>query len=623
MARIGEKIAGNTKGISDFWLRRLEELGKFRVQKDRLFSEELAINMAEITRQINKEICVYLDRRGRVVHTQVGDKHSVNLSQLSNREANHHLSGLRCIHTHPNGDGTLSSVDLTALPQLRFDAMVALGVDSRAKKTEYLLKTVGVAFGVLGKEKPKPFLCKNCKAALELDFLEMVHAIEKAAARELRHYDLTDRSTRVLLINITGKEREEQAENSLIELADLAETAGLFVVDSLLQKKQTPDVATFVGKGKADELRFLSQILEVDSLVFDSELTPVQMRNLETITGRAIIDRSMLILDIFASRANSNEGKLQVELAQLKYMLPRLVGQGEVLSRLGGGIGTRGPGETKLEVDRRAIRRRIHELETKLDHVVKTRTLHRQRREKENIPVVALVGYTNAGKSTLLNALTDANVWAENQLFATLDTTTRKRELPNGRIILLSDTVGFIRRLPHHLVAAFRATLEEVVEADLLLHVIDASSEEMDEQAVAVNDVLASLNCLDKVTISVLNKTDKLENPGTVKFLEGHFSHAVTISAKNKQGIDHLLQMIALLLPQKDKEVQLLLPYQDGSMLSRIHENGKILNEEYTESGIYIEAVIPEELYGQLAAKYEIMENDRREAQQKQDIQNS
>lgn len=610
MARIGEKIAGNTKGISDFWLRRLEELEKIRVPKERLFSEELAVAMAEITQQIGKEICVYLDRRGRVVHTQVGDKHSVNLSRRSNREANHHLSGLRCIHTHPNGDGTLSLVDLTALPQLKFDAMVALGVDSRAKKAEYLLKTVGVAFGVLGEEKPKPFLCKNCKAALELDFLEMVHTIEKTAARVLRHHDITDHSTRVLLINITGKEREEQAENSLAELADLAETAGLLVVDSLLQKKQTPDVATFIGKGKADELRFLSQILEVDSLVFDSELTPVQMRNLETITGRAIIDRSMLILDIFAQRANSNEGKLQVELAQLKYMLPRLVGQGEVLSRLGGGIGTRGPGETKLEVDRRAIRRRIHELETKLEHVVKTRTLHRQRREKENIPVVALVGYTNAGKSTLLNTLTEADVWAENQLFATLDTTTRKRELPNGRMILLSDTVGFIRRLPHHLVAAFRATLEEVVEADLLLHVIDASSEEIDEQAAAVNNVLTSLNCLDKVTISVLNKADQLENPGTIKFLEGHFPHAVAISAKNKQGIDRLLQMIALLLPQKDKEVQLLLPYQDGAILSWIHENGKVLSEEYTETGIAVEAIIPEEFYGQLAAKYEITETD-------------
>lgn len=608
MALKGDKISGNTKGISDFWLEQLEMLSDIYVPKDKLFSEELALAMAVITQNLGCEICVYIDRHGKIVHTGVGDKHSVSLENLAKREAQHHLSGLRCIHTHPNGDGSLSIVDLTAMPTLKFDAMVAIGVDCAAKKEEYLLKTVGVAFGVLGDDKPKPFLCKNIKTAMGLDFKEMVAAIEKAAAKSLTHYDLTGKQTRALLINITGKNSREEAAGSLEELADLAETGGLFVVDTVLQSRPTPEAATFVGKGKADELRFLSQILEVDSLVFDSELSPVQIRNLEAITGRAIIDRSMLILDIFAQRAQSSEGKLQVELAQLKYMMPRLVGKGEVLSRLGGGIGTRGPGETKLEVDRRAIRKRINELENKLDNVVKTRNLHRKHRQKENIPVVALVGYTNAGKSTLLNALTDADVMAEDMLFATLDTTTRKLELPSGRTILLSDTVGFIRNLPHHLVAAFRATLEEVTEADLLLHVMDCSSPETDKQVVAVNEVLASLNCSDKTTISVLNKADKVANPAAVKFLSGHFDNAVAVSAKQKQGLDELLQLISLLLPQTERTVKILLPYAAGADLSLIHESGKVKAEEYTEEGIVVEAVVPNEIYGRLIGKYQAVE---------------
>lgn len=600
----GDKIGGNTQGISDFWLEQLTDLAKLRIPKDRLFSEELAFSMAKITQSLAVEVCVYIDRRGRVVHTQVGDNRSVSLEFMKQRTARHHLSGLRCVHTHPNGSGMLSDVDLTSMPILRFDAMIAIGVDVAAKKDEYLLKSVGVAFGVLGDAKPQPFLCKNIHAALGLDFLEMVAVIEKTAAKTITHYEIGEKTTRALLVNITGKNSEEQARNSLAELAELAKTAGLLVADSILQKKPSPDVATFVGRGKAEELRFLAQITEVDSLVFDSELTPVQMRNLENITGRAIIDRSMLILDIFARRAMSNEGKLQVELAQLKYMMPRLVGKGEVLSRLGGGIGTRGPGETKLEVDRRVIRGRIHDLEKKLDAVVKTRQLHRQRRQRENMAVVALVGYTNAGKSTLLNALTQAEVPAEDKLFATLDTTTRKLELPSGRQILLSDTVGFIRNLPHHLVAAFRATLEEVCEADLLLHVIDSSSPEVEEQAAAVHEVLADLQCADKVTISVLNKADKLENECEMRFLTGHFENGIAISAKEKQGIDELLQMIAALLPQKDRELNILLPYAAGGDLSLIHEAGKVLTEEYEAEGIAVKAIVPNEIYGKLTAKY-------------------
>lgn len=609
MAVKGDKIVGKIAGVSDFWLEQLTSLSEIRVPKYQLFSEELAFAMGRITRALGNEICVYIDRKGRIVHTQVGDKHSVSLETMVQRNARHHLSGLRCVHTHPNGNGMLSEVDLTSMPMLRFDAMIAIGVDISAKKDDYMLKTVGVAFGTLGDSKPKPFLCKDIKTAMNLDFTEMVSSVEKAAAKLLTHYDLAEKPTKALLVNITGKKSDEQAKSSLEELADLAVAAGLNVIDCILQKKPSPDVATFIGKGKADELRFLCQVLEIESLVFDSELTPVQIRNLENITGRAIIDRSMLILDIFAQRAMSNEGKLQVELAQLKYMMPRLVGQGEVLSRLGGGIGTRGPGETKLEVDRRVIRSRINELEKKLDSVVKTRKLHRKHRQKENIPVVALVGYTNAGKSTLLNALTEANVLAENKLFATLDTTTRKLELPSGRSILLSDTVGFIRNLPHHLVAAFRATLEEVVEADLLLHVMDASSSEIEEQAMAVHNVLCSLKCEDKVIISVLNKADKLENEGLERYLVGHYDNGIAVSAKTKKGLDELLRAVTALLPQKDLEISVLLPYTAGADLSFIHESGKVISEEYAENGIKVKAVVPDEVYRRIVSKYKLFEN--------------
>ena len=334
--------------------------------------------------------------------------------------------------------------------------------------------------------------------------------------------------------------------------------------------------------------------------MFDDELTPVQMRNLERITGRAIIDRTMLILDIFAQRARSNEGKLQVELAQLRYMLPRLVGQGEALSRLGGGIGTRGPGETKLEVDRRRIRRRISELEERLAQTVRTRQLHRQERKAKEIPIVALVGYTNAGKSTLLNALTGADVLAEDKLFATLDTTVRRVELPNGQPVLLTDTVGFILKLPHHLIAAFRATLEEVVESDVILHVLDATAHNADAQAAAVAEVLTYLDAAAKPTITVVNKIDGLALAGPVQLTLGHFENSIAISAKNHLGLDLLLQKISEILPENLLTVTCFVPYNQMNFLHAIHREGKIWAESYLEEGVQIQASLPQPLYQRL-----------------------
>ncbi len=587
-------IGGQTEGISKFWLEQIEALYQQEVPRTQLFSEELAQRMADITASINSEVAVYLDRHGRVFHVQVGDQHSVGLANLQKRQGRSRLSGLRCIHTHPGGNGTLSLVDVTALPQMRFDAMVALGVD--CQKGQAVLTNVGLAWGVLGSGQVEPLLCPSIGQALTIDFINTINEIEKAAGKEVLLVE-ENVTPRALLVAITGKETEAMAQYSLKELADLAETAGLEVIDNVYQRRVTPEVATYIGKGKANELRFLCQIMDIQSLVFDGELSPVQIRNLEETTGRAIIDRSMLILDIFAQRAKSNEGKLQVELAQLKYMMPRLTGQGEVLSRLGGGIGTRGPGETKLEVDKRVIRKRINELEGRLEQVVKTRRLHRSQRADQQTPMVALVGYTNAGKSTLLNVLTDAGVLAEDKLFATLDTTTRKVLLPSGRPILLTDTVGFIRKLPHHLVAAFRATLEEVVEADLLLHVIDCSAEEMTEQVTAVHQVLESLGCAEKPTIAVLNKADLVDSEAVIKRLSGRFDQAVAISAKQRQGLDGLMRAITEILPMTDREIRLVLPYSAGSYLSMIHQQGKLYHEEYQEDGVAVHALVPATVY--------------------------
>ncbi len=589
------EIKGNVSGISKFWLSKIEKLTEFTLQGNQIVSKELADELAVITANINKEILLYVDRKGHINHVEVGDNHSVSLEALKGREAKSRLSGFRCIHTHPGGDGTLSMVDLTALPLLRFDCIVAIGVDAEGKTTN-----VGLAWGILGKNLPQPLLYPNLGSILNLDMQAQVSLIEKEAEKKLEFHEEIKDAPKALLVAISGRDTEAMSSYSLAELKQLADTAGLVVVDNMLQKRSVPDAATYIGKGKLEELRFKCQILGIDSIIFDDELSPVQIRNLEETTGKAIIDRSMLILDIFAGRAKSNEGKLQVELAQLRYMMPRLVGQGEVLSRLGGGIGTRGPGETKLEADRRNIRKRITELESRLEQVVKTRKLHREQRTGQSIPVIALVGYTNAGKSTLLNALTGSDVMAEDKLFATLDTTTRKITLPDNRQALLTDTVGFIRKLPHHLVAAFRATLEEVVEADLLVHVLDGSGSEVEEQVKAVTEVLSYLKAEHKPTVIAINKVDTITSEGYLKRLLGHYEHSVAISAKKVIGLAELLAEITEMLPGAAHFVKVLLPYSKASMLAALHNDAAISLEEYRNEGIYVEAKVDEQLYQRL-----------------------
>ncbi len=379
---------------------------------------------------------------------------------------------------------------------------------------------------------------------------------------------------------------EYDAESSMAELEELAKTSGAEIIGEMIQKRPAPEAATYMGKGALEEICNFCSNHNIDLIIADGELSPVQIRNIEDLTGVRVIDRTTLILDIFAGRARSSEGKLQVELAQLKYSLPRLSGRGTALSRLGGGIGTRGPGETKLETDRRHIRFRIQNLKAELDKVEKRRVAMHQRRKKNGALCVAIVGYTNAGKSTLMNRLTDAGVLQEDKLFATLDPTARKLVLPDGRQIMLVDTVGLVRRLPHQLVDAFRSTLEEAVWADVILNVCDASSDECAEHIGVTESVLSDLGCSGKPIINVLNKCDK---PTELDF--DFFENSVKISAATGDGIDSLLTAIENALPKDRKRVKILLPF-DKMKLSSIVRDGTVHSEEYTENGVLYDATV-------------------------------
>ena len=378
------------------------------------------------------------------------------------------------------------------------------------------------------------------------------------------------------------------AQVSMDELEELARTAGAVVAAKIIQKRDKPDSATYVGSGRLEEIKSFTEANDVDLLIFDGELTPSQQRNIEDETDIRVIDRTTLILDIFAARARSNEGKIQVELAQLKYSLPRLGGKGAEMSRLGGGIGTRGPGESKLESDRRHIHRRIQSLQEELVQIAKRRENLRARREKDGIETVAIVGYTNAGKSTLMNTLTNAGVLAENKLFATLDPTSRALTLPDGRTVMLIDTGGLVRRLPHQLVDAFRSTLEEAANATVILNLCDASDECCTEHLNVTMNLLAALGCADKPIISVLNKCD-LCGGSFVLPAQGEF---VMISAKTGEGLGNLLAKIQLSLPPTRRKAELLIPYNEGGLVSYIREEGVLIKEDYRADGIYVKAVV-------------------------------
>ncbi len=410
-------------------------------------------------------------------------------------------------------------------------------------------------------------------------------------------FEIEELTERVILVGVSEQEGDD-AEDSVAELAELAKTAGAAVAGTLIQKREQIHPGTYVGTGKVAELAELAERTAATGIVCDDELTPAQLKNLERMLDTKVMDRTLLILDIFAARATTSEGKIQVELAQLRYRLSRLTGLGRSMSRLGGGIGTRGPGEKKLETDRRLIKDRIAQLNRELKEVQKHRETQRAKREKGHVPVAAIVGYTNAGKSTLLNRLTDAAVLAEDKLFATLDPTTRMLALPGRQEILLTDTVGFIRKLPHHLIEAFRSTLEEAKHADYILHVVDASNPQREKQMHIVYDTLYRLGVQEKPIITLFNKQDIVTDREPLRDFKADYTLPVT--AKTGEGFEELKELLCKLLRDKKVLVEQTLPYGEGGVLEQIRRQGELLEEEYRPEGIYIRAYVTPELYGKL-----------------------
>lgn len=574
-----KEIHGNTNGIRDIVLNEMLSLYDMEMSADEFLSDSVCDALVRFTTLINREVLVYVSRVGKIEDVRVGDDHSVHMEEMRLVRNIDRLSGVRCIHTHPNETGYLSDVDIGSLNALRLDAMCAIGVkDARAS-------SVYAAFiGEMENEERVPVWYGPMRAH-HLPQKQLMDAILEADQRLLSDtYNIVEiHPDRAVLVGIESSDGYD----TLAELAELCETAGIKVVAREQQRRRAVDTATYIGSGKAEDLALTASAVEADIFVFDDELTAVQLRNLETILGLPIVDRTMLILDIFAQRAQSREGKLQVELAQLKYRLPRLLGMGKVLSRQGSsGVGMRGPGEKKLEIDRRRIRRRVFELEQELGEIEKQRGLRRAKRAANPIPVVALVGYTNAGKSTLLNLLSGADALAEDKLFATLDPIIRKVTLPNGTECLLSDTVGFINKLPHDLVNAFRSTLDEVCDADLILHVVDCSSDYYEVQMRVVEEVLGSLGALETPRIEVYNKIDKPEakpRPG-----------GVVISAARGTGIDELLGTIEEHLAKTQVKLEVVVPYEKYDAMQMIRQIGTILSETHEEDGTHLTILLNE-----------------------------
>lgn len=402
---------------------------------------------------------------------------------------------------------------------------------------------------------------------------------------------------KVILVGVSEQEGDD-AEDSVTELAELVKTAGATVVGTLIQKRETIHPGTYVGTGKVEEIAQLIAQTGATGIVCDDELSPAQLRNLENMLDTKVMDRTLIILDIFAARATTSEGKIQVELAQLKYRLSRLSGLGKTMSRLGGGIGTRGPGEKKLEIDRRLINDRIAQLNRELKEVVKHREITRAKRAKSEVPVVAIVGYTNAGKSTLLNHLTDAEVLEEDKLFATLDPTTRMLELDGHQQVLLTDTVGFIRKLPHHLIEAFKSTLEEAKYADYIFHVVDASNPQMDKQMHIVYETLDHLGVKNKKMVTLFNKMDQRAEEEPLQDFRA--DHILQISAANNQGLDEIKDLLQEMLREDKVYIERVIPYAQAGIIQLVREKGELVSEEYVPEGIEIKAYVPMEVYGKL-----------------------
>ncbi|MBO9539008.1 GTPase HflX [bacterium] len=538
-----ERLSGNLRGLKPSELRVLERLTWRRVPPRQLVGYELVDRAAELARHLNRDLAFQISRKGHVERVVVGDGR-LDLPSEMERLGAARLSGDRLVIVRNKGGG-IGSAELVLLQRHRLDLIAVVEPEptdlTRSLVWMATLSPLADSEGHLWR-LDEPHGLREVLESLDVVFL--VDEIEREFARYNRAIAVETGKEKALLAGVqTGDQTHDAAEASMDELDQLAQTAGAEVLGRVLQKRDRPDPATLVGSGKAEALALMCQEQGATMLLLNEELSPGQQANLEKIVGVKVVDRTALILDIFAQRAHTREGKLQVELAQLNYRLPRLAGRGEALSRLGGGIGTRGPGETKLESDRRRIRARI----TQLEREVKALQRHRARLRHGRVPLpqFALVGYTNAGKSTLLNTLTRASVLAEDRLFATLDPTTRRLVLPNREVALVSDTVGFIQHLPHMLVAAFRATLEEVVEADALIHVVDGSHPEVEGQVRTVLEVLDELGVSGKPILTVINKRDLIDAPRLIRALTGEVSRPLLVSALHGTGISTLLDEIA------------------------------------------------------------------------------
>jgi GTP-binding protein HflX len=547
-------VKGNLKGLKPNQLRKIEKLATRRVQPEQIISPELARQMSEISHETRRQIGVLINRKGQVEYVMVGDAKKIEMPDFGRIRTSHdRFRGLRCIHTHLNGE-KLTQDDLTDLALLRLDLMAVIQVNPKTGLPDlvhvaHLIPTTAEKIDSENYE----FLSPSPVSHLDVDFLSLINSLEEEMARnrKVMKNQLINQDRAILVGVTTGSISE--AEDSLKELEELAISADVMVLDKIIQRRPQIDPRTVLGKGKLEELLIRAMRLGADLIIFDTELSPAQVRSISEATDLKIIDRQQLILDIFAQRAQSREGKLQVELAQLKYILPRLViGQNSAFSRLAGGIGGRGPGETKLETDRRRVRDRITRLEREIEKLNYQREERRKNRLRHYIPLISLVGYTNAGKSTLLNALTKSQVYAESKMFATLDPTARRLRLPHEQEVIINDTVGFIRDLPETLVAAFRATLREISDSSLLLHVVDASNTNCMAQIESVEKILFQLDLIKIPRIIVLNKID-LINESEVEALKRTLkfdrqAESIAISAIKPETLIPLVEKIGELI---------------------------------------------------------------------------
>jgi GTP-binding protein HflX len=545
------EVYGNTLGLKASELRVLRNTYRRRTSPHEIVNPDLARHLSEISKSINRQVGVLMNRKGDVENVVVGDAHKLELPDIGRARAGQvRLRGLRLVHTHLRSE-PLTKDDLTDLALLRLDMVAAIGVLS-----EGLPGVLHFAYLVPENGDGQYWRTETLASVhgAQPDVLETVSALEDELARRASAQRVSGRE-RSILVAVCLDGNRAKAEGSLAELSELARTAGVEVLESVLQMRKQPDPRFLIGRGKLEELNLRSMQQMADLLIFDKNLSPSQARHIAEDTSLKILDRTQLILDIFAQRAQSADGKLQVELAQLKYLLPRLSQSDDSLSRLAGGIGGRGPGETKLEIDRRRVRDRITHLEKRIDSLSHERSVRRAQRNRNQVPVVSIVGYTNAGKSTLLNALTHSQVLVEDKLFATLDPTNRRLRFPQDREVIIADTVGFIRDLPKDLMNAFRATLEELDDADLLLHVVDAADPARDEQVAAVEEILGSLSLSEKPRLMVWNKIDRLSPENVQALLRS--AGGVAISAKDGRGLEELL----------DKASRTLLADGDGVAL--------------------------------------------------------